>query len=91
MKHTDQLGQNTYYGYDAYGNQTSVTLPNGGTTAYIYENNKPTTAKNANNALWIWEYNEEGRLHTRVGPITTLHGTSTRTTCSPESPMRGER
>jgi len=39
LRYTDPLGYHTYYGYDEYGNQTSVRLPNGGSTNYIYENN----------------------------------------------------
>lgn len=68
IRYTDALGYNTYYGYDEYGNQTSVRLPNGGVTSYIYENNKLVMAKNAHNALWIWKYTEDGLLSSRIGP-----------------------
>ncbi len=68
IRYTDALGYNTYYGYDDYGHQTSIRLPNGATTNYIYENNKLVMAKNANNALWIWEYDELGFLNARIGP-----------------------
>ena len=68
MRYTDKLGQHTYYGYDDYGNKTSERLPNGGSTNYIYENNNLVAAKNAKNALWLWEYDENSFLTRRVGP-----------------------
>ena len=66
--HTDQLGQNTYYGYDQYGHQTSIRLPNGASTAWIYENHKVKAAKNPHNALWSWKYNEQGKPIIKIGP-----------------------
>jgi RHS repeat-associated protein len=68
MRYTDKLGLNTYYGYDDYGNQTSVRLPNGGTTSYIFEDNNLVMAKNAKDAVWIWQYDENGFLNVRIGP-----------------------
>ena len=68
MRYTDKLGLSTYYGYDDYGNKTSERLPNGGGTNYIYEDNKLVMAKNAKDAVWIWQYNEEGFLTVRIGP-----------------------
>ncbi|MCJ8289628.1 MAG: RHS repeat protein [Crocinitomicaceae bacterium] len=68
MRHTDKLGLNTYYGYDDYGHQTSIRLPNGGSTNYIFEDNNLVAAKNANNALWLWEYDDDGFLIKRIGP-----------------------
>ncbi|MCH2225361.1 MAG: DUF6531 domain-containing protein [Crocinitomicaceae bacterium] len=68
MRYTDKMGENTYYGYDDYGNQTSIRLPNGGSTNYIFENNHLVAAKNAKNALWLWEYDEKGFLTKRIGP-----------------------
>ncbi|MDG1333780.1 MAG: hypothetical protein P8P74_15695, partial [Crocinitomicaceae bacterium] len=68
MRYTDKLGQHTYYGYDDYGNKTSERLPNGGSTNFIYENNNLVAAKNATNALWLWEYDENGFLTKRIGP-----------------------
>jgi YD repeat-containing protein len=72
MRYTDKLGLNTYYGYDDYGNKTSERLPNGGVTSYIYENNNLVMAKNAKNAVWIWQYNEEGFLTVRIGPAKDI-------------------
>lgn len=68
MRYTDKLGEHTYYGYDDYGNQTSIRLPNGGSTNYIFEDNNLIAAKNAMNALWLWEYDDNGFLTKRIGP-----------------------
>ena len=76
--YTDPLGQKTYYGYDQYGQQISVSTPNGGGVCYIYKNHKITMAKNSHNAVWIWEYNDQGLLECRIGPdkdITRYHYT----------------
>ncbi|MFK7787151.1 MAG: RHS repeat-associated core domain-containing protein [Crocinitomicaceae bacterium] len=72
IRYTDKLDNSTYYGYDDYGNKTSERLPNGGSTNYIYENNKLVMAKNAKNAVWIWQYNEEGFLTVRIGPAKDI-------------------
>lgn len=68
MRHTDKLGEHTYYGYDDYGNKTSERKPNGGSTNYIFEDNNLVAAKNATNALWLWEYDDKGFLTKRIGP-----------------------
>ncbi|MCG8696955.1 MAG: DUF6531 domain-containing protein, partial [Bacteroidales bacterium] len=76
MRHTDKMGMNTYYGYDDYGNQTSIRRANGGITNFHYENNKLTMAKNPNDALWLWQYDDDGFLKTRIGPdndVTHYH------------------
>ncbi|MCG8701298.1 MAG: DUF6531 domain-containing protein, partial [Bacteroidales bacterium] len=76
MRHTDKMGLNTYYGYDDYGNQTSIRQANGGITNFQYENNRLTMAKNPNDALWIWQYDDDGFLKTRIGPdndVTHYH------------------
>jgi YD repeat-containing protein len=72
MRYTDKLGHSTYYGYDDYGNKTSERLPNGGSTNFIYENNKLVMAKNAQNAVWIWQYDEKGFLNVRIGPAKDI-------------------
>ncbi|MFK7786083.1 MAG: RHS repeat-associated core domain-containing protein [Crocinitomicaceae bacterium] len=72
MRHTDKLGLSTYFGYDDYGNKTSERLPNGGGTNFIYENNNLVMAKNAKNAVWIWQYDEEGFLKVRIGPAKDI-------------------
>ncbi|WP_196893451.1 RHS repeat-associated core domain-containing protein [Aureivirga marina] len=68
IRYTDKMGLHTYYGYDDYGNQTSIRLPNGATSQFIYENNRLTMAKNPNDAVWIWEYDERGLLTSKIGP-----------------------
>eukprot|EP01090_Pellita_catalonica_P009829 TRINITY_DN209_c0_g2_i1.p1 TRINITY_DN209_c0_g2~~TRINITY_DN209_c0_g2_i1.p1 ORF type:complete len:1124 (+),score=185.96 TRINITY_DN209_c0_g2_i1:4478-7849(+) len=65
--YTDALGQNTYYGYDVYGNQTHIRLPNGAELLYTYENNKLTSVTNAMGAVMLLEYNEIGQLVTQIG------------------------
>jgi YD repeat-containing protein len=68
MRYTDKLGLHTYYGYDDYGNKTSERLPNGGSTNYIFEDNNLVMAKNAKNAVWIWQYDDNSFLSVRIGP-----------------------
>ncbi len=67
IRYTDVFNNSTYYGYDEYGHQTSIQLPNGAKTQYAYKNNHLVMAKDARDALWIWEYDEQGFLQSRIG------------------------
>jgi RHS repeat-associated protein len=68
ISETNPLDESTYYGYDEFGNQTSILSPGGESMEIVFEDDRPVMAKNATNALWIWEYNKQGELKTRIGP-----------------------
>lgn len=68
VSYTDAIGNVTYYDYDDFGNLVATTQPNGGSQAYVYEDHKLVMAKNPLGAIWVWTYDEDGFLESRIGP-----------------------
>lgn len=62
LSKTDKLGQITRYGYDNYGNPTSVHYSDGSSIQMQYENNLLMTLVDQNAGKWQWKYNEIGKI-----------------------------
>ncbi|PJJ59362.1 RHS repeat-associated core domain-containing protein [Hymenobacter chitinivorans] len=66
----DPLGQATSYEYDARGNQTLVTYPDGAKIQTQYNpQDLPIQAIDANEQVWQWTYDEAGNLLRRINPV----------------------
>jgi RHS repeat-associated protein len=65
----DALGHTTRYTYDARGNVTSVTYPDGAMVRTQYnQHDQPAVATDANGHQWEWRYDERGELVERTDP-----------------------
>ncbi|MDJ0367930.1 RHS repeat-associated core domain-containing protein [Hymenobacter sp. H14-R3] len=64
------LGQATAYTYDARGNQTQVTYPDGTKTRTQYNaQDLPVQTVNALGSTWQWTYDEAGNMLTSHDPL----------------------
>jgi RHS repeat-associated protein len=71
----DELGQRSVHEYDARGNLTKTTLPDGATLSVEYEGDLCVRAVDALGGAWTWTRDSQGRELTRTDPLGNVSRT----------------
>lgn len=69
LKEVDELGAETFYEYDKWGNNTKIVQPNGAAIVIEYDpKGSPIKGTDVLGGEWVWEYDNQNRLTKKFDP-----------------------